>query len=211
MTKLCVISDTHNKHKHITTPRCDILIHCGDFTTYGSKEETVNFAEWFGKQRANHKIVIPGNHDQYTYLFQRDGKDLFKENGATLLIGEEISLEGISFYGSPWTPSFSTKWSFQYNRRCADTIWDGSLDYDVLITHGPPHGILDYVPKKKRHAGCLGLLNAIAKTSPRYHLFGHIHESPGRVKSDAIPTVFINATSWDHVKQEIRKPVVLEL
>ena len=49
---------------------------------------------------------------------------------------------------------------------------------DVLITHGPTHGVLD------RSAGsgnvdCEELLAATRRTRPRLHVFGHIHQGHG--------------------------------
>jgi predicted phosphodiesterase len=38
--KICIISDTHNKHKHLgALPDADMIIHCGDFTSVGKEHE----------------------------------------------------------------------------------------------------------------------------------------------------------------------------
>ncbi|KAJ8791786.1 hypothetical protein J1605_020508 [Eschrichtius robustus] len=48
---------------------------------------------------------------------------------------------------------------------------------DVLVTHGPPLGFLDWVPKKMQRVGCVELLNTVQRrVQPRLHVFGHIHE-----------------------------------
>ena len=31
MITLCILADTHQKHRQVTIPPCDLLIHCGDF------------------------------------------------------------------------------------------------------------------------------------------------------------------------------------
>ncbi len=50
------------------------------------------------------------------------------------------------------------------------------IDSDtILITHGPPRGILD-----DQNYGSNALRNLVDKNPPRLHLFGHIHQSFGR-------------------------------
>ncbi len=62
---------------------------------------------------------------------------------------------------------------------------------DILITHGPPYGILDKT-FDKLSVGCQDLLDAVIKIKPKYHIFGHIHESNGHIKLNE--TEFINAS-----------------
>ncbi|KAL1988212.1 hypothetical protein VTN96DRAFT_742 [Rasamsonia emersonii] len=49
---------------------------------------------------------------------------------------------------------------------------------DVVITNGPPKGIMDYTGSCQR-AGCPILFGAVARARPRLHCFGHIHEGWG--------------------------------
>jgi hypothetical protein len=49
---------------------------------------------------------------------------------------------------------------------------------DVVITHGPPKGILDMTSSKQR-GGCQDLFAAVARARPLLHCFGHIHEGWG--------------------------------
>ena len=63
MVKVCCVSDTHSFTDHLELQPGDLLIHCGDFTVRGTREETVKFAEWLTKQPYKHKIVIAGNHE----------------------------------------------------------------------------------------------------------------------------------------------------
>lgn len=48
---------------------------------------------------------------------------------------------------------------------------------DVVMTHGPPKGILDKCPGG--NVGCENLLKAVRRAKPRLHCFGHIHEVNG--------------------------------
>lgn len=50
-------------------------------------------------------------------------------------------------------------------------------DTDVLITHTPPFGILDF--DDNINYGSEELLSHISVVAPRLHLFGHIHAQYG--------------------------------
>lgn len=63
MTKLVCISDTHNHHKKLIIPECDVLIHCGDYSSKGHEWEIRDFYKWLDKQPAKHIISIQGNHE----------------------------------------------------------------------------------------------------------------------------------------------------
>ncbi|GAD94579.1 predicted protein [Paecilomyces variotii No. 5] len=99
--------------------------------------------------------------------FLDEGTHVFAlRNGASLTV-----------YASPYTPSLGGDWGFQYHPDQGHefTVKKG---VDVVITHGPPNGILDYTDSRKR-AGCPRLFGAIARARPRLHCFGHIHEGWG--------------------------------
>ena len=53
-------------------------------------------------------------------------------------------------------------------RRLYNTIPD---DTDVLITHGPPYGILDIAPSSTLHAGCHDLFDAVTRVRPSRAVF----------------------------------------
>ena len=67
--KLVFISDTHTHHKKIEIPDGDIIIHCGDISRRGYKDEVIDFCDWFSELPHEHKIMIPGNHD---FLFEKE-------------------------------------------------------------------------------------------------------------------------------------------
>jgi Icc-related predicted phosphoesterase len=82
-------------------------------------------------------------------------------------------------------------------------------DTDVLITHGPPYGILDEVQRDPRPVGCRDLMRRIEAIRPRVHIFGHIHEGYGQIEQNG--TVFINASVLDVRYQPVNAPVVVEV
>jgi hypothetical protein len=49
---------------------------------------------------------------------------------------------------------------------------------DILITHGPPQGILDQ-NNRGQNIGCNQLLKTVERVKPRLHVFGHCHEAYG--------------------------------
>ena len=84
---------------------------------------------------------------------------------------------------------------------------------DILITHGPPHRILDQVdsrgPNAYEYVGCELLMDKIRKIKPKVHVFGHIHEQSGYDEKDG--TLFINASVLNSQYQLVNKPFSIEL
>lgn len=84
-------------------------------------------------------------------------------------------------------------WAF--NRKRGEDIrqhWDKIPVYtDVLITHGPPYGILDEC-FDGAHVGCRDLLKRLDKINPKLHVYGHIHEAYGSKIVEG--TTFVNAS-----------------
>ncbi|KAB8259052.1 Metallo-dependent phosphatase-like protein [Aspergillus pseudonomiae] len=81
----------------------------------------------------------------------------------------------LTVYASPYTPSFG-EWGFQYKPDEGHEFAIGSVD--LVMTHGPPRGILDHSMSSRR-AGCEHLFDKVARCRPRMHCFGHIHGSWG--------------------------------
>jgi len=205
---LTIISDTHNKHHQLKLPGGDILIHAGDCTRNGTLSEVENFLQWLSVQPYERKVFIAGNHDM---LFQqrpvRSRRLLKKFPGITYLQDSGVTIGGLHIYGSPWTPRFGC-WSFTLDRwgdNLAHKWFNIPKDVHVLLTHGPPYGILDTA--YNNHCGCEILANVLKDLKPLIHVFGHIHESPGMVGfySD---TLSINASMVEHHSERItRKPI----
>ncbi|KAK1814050.1 hypothetical protein LTR12_011568 [Friedmanniomyces endolithicus] len=76
-----------------------------------------------------------------------DASVVFLDEGThsfTLANGAKLTV-----YASPYTPSKSD-WGFSYDPDNAEHDWAIDSAVDVVITHGPPHGVLDYINTKKR-------------------------------------------------------------
>ena len=80
---------------------------------------------------------------------------------------------------------------------------------DVLITHGPPYGILDQTTPAEEHLGCVELLEAVKAKKPRVHIFGHIHGGAGAYENR--DTRFINAAHFDEQYQAAEPAGILRV
>jgi Icc-related predicted phosphoesterase len=186
-----VISDTHGLHIQVPRlPDGDALVHAGDFLNSGLDfRELFSFNQWLGEQDFQHRIVCSGNHDRYFQAAPKIARSIL--TNATYLENTGTMIDGVSFWGFPYTPEFMN-WAFMYPPGlAARRYWDQiPRNLDVLITHGPPFGILDQSTPGGPHLGCEELRKAIEDKKPRVHLFGHIHGGAGVFESGA--TRFVN-------------------
>src|SRR5690606_32317587 len=81
-------------------------------------------------------------------------------------------------------------------------------DTDVLVTHGPPHGILDRTYDHEP-VGCEQLRIALGRVRPRVHVFGHIHEGYGAAFVDG--TLFVNASTCTLAYRPTNPAIVVDL
>jgi len=208
MLKIVCLSDTHNCNESITVPDGDILIHSGDATINGTVDEVRNFNRWFSGLPHRHKIFVAGNHD---WLFERDRTlaERLLSSEIIYLQDSAVEIEGLKIYGSPWQPRFFD-WAFNLNRGAEMAAkWKMIPDgLDILITHGPPSGILDRTPSGDL-AGCEELRKKIERALPKVHIFGHIHCGYG-VK-DELGIKFINASNCDESYFPSNPPITFQL
>ena len=134
---------------------------------------------------------------------------ILKDAGIIYLNDTGIEISGFKFWGSPIQPEFFD-WAF--NRERGKDIrqhWDMIPDdIDVLLTHGPAFGILDWCAHGAR-VGCEDLLEVIEKIKPKIHAFGHIHESYGM--REIGNTVFVNACNLDERYKFKNPPIELTI
>lgn len=215
MKKITFISDTHQKHGLVTNDLIggDIIIHAGDIMTSGYYEtEVINFCEWFSKlDNYEYKVFIGGNHDRLA----EDNPNLFKRivseyPNIIYLQDSEVVIDGIKIYGTPWQPEFYN-WAFNLPRSGPGLYSKWELipeDTDILITHGPPDTILDYVAQSMKHVGCEQLLERIMTIKPKVNVFGHIHQGYGSIRVNEIE--FINASVLNERYNYANLPVNVE-
>ena len=185
---IVLISDTHELHREVEVPPGDILIHAGDFTMNSkSAEKLLDFNEWLGELPHAYRVVIPGNHDSVV----EDASRRALITNATLLINETVEIMGLKFWGSPITPLLGEAFGVVSDTVRAKLYSRIPADTDILVTHGPPYGILDQTPGSHHHEGCNQLLAAVRKVKPMLHVFGHIHGAYGTESTN--DTLFVNA------------------
>ena len=156
-------SDTHGRHRCLQVPEdADIIICAGDAVEDDLKGvEYDDFIAWFASLPAKWKLFVPGNHELAFDLDQADGiTRKFKDAGITVLQDAVEDCDGVIIG------------SISGNARIADE--DIPNDLDIFVTHYPPYGILD------ENLGSPELLNFVLKAKPKWHLFGHIHETEGQ-------------------------------
>ena len=203
------MADTHMFHDDWkAVPDGDVLVHAGDLTRGGSLDELAVVRDFLRKLPHAHKVVVAGNHDRAFQTEPAAARALFDE-GFTYLEDAGAVVGGVSFWGSPWTPRYH-RWAFM-KERGADIAARWALipaAVDVLVTHGPPHGLLDDARTYRgaeEHAGCEALRDRVRDVRPRVHLFGHIHTNQGIVDDGGIR--FANCTT-DECE---RPPLVVDL
>lgn len=215
--KIVAISDTHGRHERMMPlPKGDVLVVAGDFTSHGKLEQTKLFGEWLARQDFKHKIVVAGNHN---LDFQVDpyavGELIGNEDNIYYLEDDELVIDGVKFYGSPWTPNYYD-WAFMMPRGSDELkrVWAAiPEDTDVLITHGPPAGILDNARDgmKSGDADLLARVKQLKNLSA--HIFGHIHEGHGMADFNwyGHGPVFYNVAICDIHYQPVNQPTAIEI
>jgi hypothetical protein len=181
--KIWHISDTHTYHDLLKVPNdIDMVIHSGDCSNprdpYNNEPEVREFIHWYKSLPIKHKIYVAGNHDTSIEKGLVTKKD-FEDYNIIYLENDYVTIEGIKIFGSPYTPTFGN-WSFMKDRNKLDRFWCNAIhsDTNIVVTHGPPKGILDKSENRDGLMECCGdksLLNRVLDIQPVYHLFGHIH------------------------------------
>ena len=208
--KLLLLSDTHGQNDVLKTlPAADVLIHCGDSTQYGSRDNLREFAEIFGECPATTKLVIAGNHDGCFQKHPFESRDILLANGILYLQDEGVEINGIKYWGIPWTPPF-LNWYFMAEGEDLKKKWEQvSDDVDVLISHGPPRNILDGLIRGGGRVGSVEHHNRVLLIRPTLNVFGHIHEAYGQVHFDGIE--FINCSLLNFSYQMVNQHVIYDI
>ncbi|RHY23706.1 hypothetical protein DYB32_009085 [Aphanomyces invadans] len=198
--RVVFISDTHSLHDELPPiPDGDLLIHGGDFTDTGDRDEVRAFNDFLGKLPHRYKVVIAGNHEttfekayysshwkRYGHPVEYDSDDVRSLlTNAVYLEDMLITVEGYRIYGcllfawsletsSPWQPAFCD-WAFNLPRGSDElkAKWAAvPSNVDVLVTHSPPMGRGDDIGILR--VGDVHLLHQVQeRIKPAFHLFGH--------------------------------------
>ncbi len=170
--KALVVSDIHSAFRRfkrvISAESFDIIVVCGDITDFAAN----HIPQFLEAVEDYTCIAVHGNCDP------PEAVSLLRSSDIHFIHGKSIELDGITFHGiggSNYTPFFTpSEYSEDEIREVISNFTFG--DFNVLVTHCPPKGILDFTYTRKR-AGS----EAIAEIADRFDviLCGHIHEARG--------------------------------
>lgn len=211
--KILTLSDTHGDLPRPPKGDFDVFMHAGDICPNwhlnwrdDGPEQMFwiqnTFCPWLRQINAKHKLCVMGNHDSDVYV--KHIKDILQDEAeATLLHDEVATIDGKKFYGHPWTlvPKGFPVDAWNFAATSEDTMALACKlipdDTEVLLTHSPPHGILDAT--FGRLIGSQALLDRVkALPNLRLHVYGHCHESRGRGRRDEC--IHVNsAARWHEI------------
>ena len=182
--KILHLSDTHGLHHQVKDlPAADVIIHSGDISHNGTESEVLDFLNWYIGLPYPHKIFVTGNHD--LCLWDAEGIEDLPAN-VHFLQDKSVTINGMKIFG------------LAYNHP-EELI---PSDAEIVVTHEPPVMVLD--ESAGTHWGNAPLRNRILQVNPRYHLFGHAHESYGTLKANGI--IFSNAALLNEKNRLPKKP-----
>ena len=201
------ISDTHGGHESLVRPdNFDVVIHSGDFSNSreNALRESEVFIDWYASLDAPYKVLVAGNHDFIPYTSPALFKDLCMGTDICYLEESGVTFGGYNIWGTPYTPTFND-WAFMKNRDKMYKVWDRvPITTDILVTHGPPKGVLDLSTNRERvleMCGCTAMANTVFnRLQLKACLFGHIHNSSttknsGILTLNGCQTIFSNGST----------------
>jgi Icc-related predicted phosphoesterase len=199
--RIALTSDLHTLHREVEIPRADLFLMAGDACFMGNGPRQLDdFNDWLGELPVRHRLITAGNHDA---PIAADVEMWRKRlSNATLLINEGIIIEGVHIWGSPVTRvdgAFGMPDEAERDALYSEIPSDPPVD--ILITHGPPLGILD------GGKGCAALRRAVIRLRPRLHVFGHVHSAYGLRPTRQ--TLFVNAAVLDESGAPSNSPILL--
>jgi Icc-related predicted phosphoesterase len=222
--KVCHISDWHGYFTHL--PWADMYCVTGDmlrnFIQYDRRYCEINKIPWINREREVFKqaevvrklkfrkyfgnpdapvLIVSGNHD-FVHLSNAFGGGPVYEFDAANYVFEVLGLRiggfrGISAIVGDWNDEMSEE-------KLTAQVAKLPKDIDILMTHAPPHGILDKVGEYGRgpRVGIRALGSYLTaqgyEDGPlRLHMFGHIHEQFGTIclGTKERPMFFSNAAT----------------
>mmetsp|Transcript_40046 Transcript_40046/g.65122 ORF Transcript_40046/g.65122 Transcript_40046/m.65122 type:complete len:341 (-) Transcript_40046:132-1154(-) len=197
--RIVFISDPHQKLRFLEIPDGDVLCICGDVLLrngfwFGASNAFQEFKRVLLSLPHKYKIFIAGNHDA---KIESLGKKAVERSlpGVIYLENSSTVVEGIKFYGCPYSPlSRSRNSAFQMEKKDAlEVVMKIPVDTDVLITHAND-SLTDEV---------------VRKVQPLIHAYGHFHADYGVRQKGS--TLSINACSVDGYYRAVNPSIVVDI
>lgn len=217
MTRICMISDTHEQHREVEIPECDVLLHAGDITMIGDYAWLKDFDDWIGElqeaETIKEAVIIPGNHDLTFENNTEVALSHMSNVDATLIcdtayVGTDPE-NLLTVWGVPWQLRFYD-WGFNCNEEALSRyLREGCPDkIDILMTHGPPIGVRDW-NRDGSPCGSQAVYDFIMDYQPKLVVCGHIHGAYGLALVGN--TLVVNASTCDEDYNPTHEPVVIDI
>jgi len=216
--RICCISDTHTYHDLLSVPEGDVLLHCGDVlrADRGGDEakweaRVAALGAWLRRHPHRRKLVTGGNHDATLERLPPSRVDELLGEGVDFLSNEGLAVDGVRLFVSPYSMPNNKK---SPNRAFQGDAVEAALEanlrafreegpVDVLVTHGPPAGVLD------AGLGSGTIQRLVEEAAPRFHVFGHQHNAFGSVVRP--PTTFLNVSNTDGLFALVKPATVFDV
>lgn len=214
--KIVAFSDIHGQWSGKLTDwfnknPADLLIFGGDLQANQLNDFGTKFLDWLHKLPYQQKVMVFGNHDgHYNVTLQhkldKGYDDIIILTDTSMIIRTPTC--DIKIYGSPHSVQYGSWW-FMMRDNELGKLWERIPDdTNILITHGPPFGILDHTFAGD-NAGSKSLLERIKNLNNlKYHIFGHIHEGYGIEIIDE--TTFLNVSLLNERYKLVNNPIIID-
>lgn len=186
---ILAFSDIHNEQtaldfiiEKINHGKPDLLLISGDVTTFGPE----GFAVKFFNSIPIKSFSVPGNCDP------SEIHSLFNKGNSTNIHGKAVEYSGFRFVGWGGSNISGLNTPFETEEAEIQTQLDpviGSLENGdrnakgalpmILVSHCPPFGITDLIPRINKHIGCTSIADIVEKYRPVLTVSGHVHEAQG--------------------------------
>ena len=203
MTKALCVSDAHADEqaleflkKFLEREKPELVLVSGDLTHNGPIDYAENFLDTIRAASADF-FTVHGNMDPLRVKLFLDAK-------GNNIHARRVDWRGFTFAGFGGSPPTPYGTLIEYSE--ADIYEQLAPLVDaktIVVTHFPPHGILDET-RDLKHVGSLSLRKIIEEKKPRAVICGHIHEREG--ERQALLTKIVKVAPLEH-----GKAVALEL
>ena len=183
---ILVCSDLHGSAEAIdmleaaiSADTYDLLVACGDFTTF----ESTDYTKEFLRRIRIKTLAVPGNCDI------PDNVAVLEQANASIH-NTRASVNGWQFFGFGGGLPTSTGMPFEIDESLMErSLRAVAVPEGIMVTHTPSYGMND-LARSGRNAGSRGILRIAQEFKPVLALAGHYHESRGKVISK--DTTFVN-------------------
>ena len=197
--KIVALSDTHMVYDFADAPSGDLLIIAGDILNRGTVKELQDTMLQLSKEshRWKHILIVPGNHDfalegymnsKLTWEdFAEDRYIFHYPRNMTISWEGMVEILGLKIFTWSWVPNLPNWAFYMFDDRILPYFklrkFDIPKKVDLVVSHGPPYGVLDFVPRY----GPVGskTMEGVFEFEYDKHIFGHVHEGAGTTIQDA--------------------------